>query len=387
MFKLLRNPFYIYVMGFALTFLVYTLDWSNIYPDLTIEMKVFFTITFIFFIFFGLLIRSFNFIRHTLAKTREKLISNCFYIIMVFYGVEFIFEKDIPLLAKLIGRSGVNYMEFGIPLLHGILISFNSFLIAHSFALYMSTKSKKVLTYNFLLYLPPLLIINRSIIVFGILTSFFIYLHFVNKVKLKTSIKLVVIGLFGLYLFGVIGNLRSGGDYIYVQSQAEDDFMKSSIPKEYYWTYLYTASPLANFQNTVNKKRVDNYDFKGFIFYENLPKIISKNLGDPLNIERRDLVRIVPWLTVGTTYARAFSYLGWYGPYLLFLSNLLVYLIVLYLVPRKSSYHVTTIGILSVIVLLNIFTNMLIVTGISFQLAYCIIFAFFERKTFVLKTY
>jgi hypothetical protein len=183
----------------------------------------------------------------------------------------------------------------------------------------------------------------------------------------------------------VVGNLRSGGDYIYVQSKATEDFMESSIPHEYYWTYLYVASPLANFQNTVNKKVIETYDFTGFLFYENLPKIISKNLGDPLNITRRDLVRIVPWLTVGTTYARSYSYLEWGGPYLLFLSNIVIYLLVLFLVPKKSSYHITLISILSVIVLLNIFTNMLIVTGISFQLAYCIIFAFFENKKLVYK--
>lgn len=386
MLRLLKNPLYIYVLGFTLTFLVYTLDWSNIYPELTIEMKIFFMVTFIFFIFFGILIDNFKLIKTTFSKTSTKLISICFYILFALYSFEFLYEHDIPLLAKLSGRSGVSYKEFGIPLLHGILISFNSFLIAHSFAMYMSTKSKKVLRYNLLLYLPALLMINRSIIVLGVLTSVFIYLHFVGRVKFRNKIKLGILSLLGFFLFGVIGNLRSGGDYIYTQSEATEDFMESSIPKEYYWTYLYVASPLANFQNTINKKNVKDYDFKGFIFYENLPMIISKNLGKPLHIEQRDLVRIVPWLTVGTTYAKSFSYLGWYGPYLLFFANLFIYLtVILFLAPRKSSYHVTTIAILSVIVLMNIFTNMLIVTGISFQLVYCIFFSFFERKTFVLK--
>ena len=221
----------------------------------------------------------------------------------------------------------------------------------------------------------------------GLLTSLFIYLHYVDRVKIKNKIKLAISVIVGLFLFGVIGNLRSGGDYIYIQSQATEEFMESSIPKEFYWTYLYVASPLANFQNTVNKSHVEDYDFLGFIFYENLPQIISKNLGASLHLEQRDLVRIVPWLTVGTTYAKSFSYLGWFGPYLLFLGNLFIYLVVIFfLVPKKSNYHVTTIAVLSVIVLLNIFSNILVVTGISFQLAYCIIFSFFEGKKLVLKT-
>lgn len=386
MFKLLKNPFYIYVLGFTLTFLVYSLDWSNIYPDLTTEIKIFFSIAFIISIFFGVMIDKVRLIVKTPSHTKTIIIARSFYILYVLYFLEFLVEKDVPLFAKLIGRPGVGYMEFGIPLLHGVLISFNSFLIAHSFTTYMSTRNRKVLLYNLLLYLPALLFISRSIMVLGVLTSLFIYLHFVGRVKILNKVKLGILTLFGLFLFGVIGNLRSGGEYIYTQSQATEDFMESSIPKEFYWTYLYTASPLANFQNTVNKKHIENYNFSGFIFYENLPKIISKNLGGPLGIEERNLVRIVPWLTVGTTYAKSFTYLGWYGPYLLFFSNLFIYLIVIFLVPRKSSYHITTISILSVIVLLNIFSNMLVVTGISFQLVYCIIFSFFEGKKLVFKT-
>lgn len=382
MFKLLKNPFYIYVIGFTLTFLVYALGWSRIYPDLSNEMKMFFTIAFLCFLFFGILIQYLKLIKKTPAQTKTKLISRAVFIIYILYFIEILFAKDIPLFSV---NPGLSYKYFGIPLLHGVLISFNSFLIAHSFSVYMSSKNKKVLAYNLILYLPAFLILNRSIIVFGLITSVFIYIHYIGKVKLKNQVRLGALALFALFLFGVFGNLRSGGEYLYRQTKASPDFMESSIPKEYYWTYLYVASPLANFQNTVNNKKITNYDFKGFVFYENLPRIISKNFGDALGIEKRELDRVVSWLTVGTTYGRSYAYLGWYGPYLLFISSFLVYLSLFFLVPRSSNYHVTMISILSVIVFLNIFTNMLIVTGISFQLVYCIIFAFFERKIFVYK--
>ena len=387
MLRLLRNPLYIYVLGFVITFLVYALDWSEIYPELSTGMKIFFAVTFLVFISFGLAIDYLKLIRKTASRTKPSLIATCFYLIIFFYSLEFLYEKDVPLVAKIMGRQGVGYMEFGIPLLHGVLISFNSFLIAHSFATYMSTKNTKVLRYYLLLYVPALLFLSRSILVMGILTTLFIYLHYLGKLRLRTQIRIALLALLGLYLFGVLGNLRSGGEYIYVESKAKKDFIESSIPEEYYWTYLYVASPLANFQNTVSRSRVEDYSLTGFIFYENLPQIISKNLGKILNVEQRDLVRIVPWLTVGTTYAKSFSYLGWFGPYLLFLSNLTVYLIaIVFLVPKTSSYHLTTISILSVIIMLNIFSNILVVTGISFQLVYCLLFSFFERKKIVLKS-
>jgi hypothetical protein len=350
-------------------------------------MIIFFTITFFCFGCFGLAISYLKLIQRTYSKTNAKQIIISAFILLFFYFIEFIIEGDIPLVSKLLGRAGVHYMEFGIPMLHGILISFNSFLIAHTFSTYLSTKNKLLLKIYFLLYIPALLFFSRSILMLGLLTSVFVYIHYSEKLRFKNHLKLVFLGVVALYLFGVLGNLRSGGDYIYEQSKATEKFMESSIPKEFYWTYLYVASPLANFQNTVNKTGTVDKDFVGFIFYENLPQIISKNLGGPLKIVQRDLKRLIPWLTVGTTYAKSISYLGWLGPYLLFAFNLLIYLVILlFLVPKRSSYHITTLSILSVIILLNIFANMLVVTGISFQLAYCVIFAFFERKKFVIKS-
>ena len=387
MYRLLRNPLYIYLIGFALSFLVYLLDWSELYPDISTSMIIFFSITFFCFGCFGLAISYLKLIQKTYSKTSTMQIVISAFILLFFYLIEFLVEGDIPLISKLLGKAGVHYMEFGIPLLHGTLISFNSFLIAHTFSTYLSTKNKLLLKIYLLLYIPALLFFSRSILMLGLLTSVFIYIHYSDKLKFNNQLKLLALGVVALYLFGVLGNLRSGGDYIYEQSMATEEFMESSIPKEFYWTYLYVASPLANFQNTVNKTQKVEKDFVGFIFYENMPQIISKNLGKPLQIPQRDLVRLIPWLTVGTTYAKSISYLGWLGPYLLFICNLVVYLaIIMFMVPRRSNYHITTLSILSVIILLNIFANMLVVTGISFQLVYCVIFGFFERKKFIFKS-
>lgn len=387
MYRLLRNPLYIYLIGFALSFLVYLLDWSELYPDVSTSMIIFFSITFFCFGCFGLAISYLKLIQKTYSKTSTMQIVISAFILLFFYLIEFLVEGDIPLISKLLGKAGVHYMEFGIPLLHGTLISFNSFLIAHTFSTYLSTKNKLLLKIYLLLYIPALLFFSRSILMLGLLTSVFIYIHYSDKLKFNNQLKLLALGVVALYLFGVLGNLRSGGDYIYEQSMATEEFMESSIPKEFYWTYLYVASPLANFQNTVNKTQKVEKDFVGFIFYENMPQIISKNLGKPLQIPQRDLVRLIPWLTVGTTYAKSISYLGWLGPYLLFICNLVVYLaIIMFMVPRRSNYHITTLSILSVIILLNIFANMLVVTGISFQLVYCVIFGFFERKKFIFKS-
>lgn len=383
MFKLARNPFYIYVAGFILAFLIYSLDWSELYPDISADVKWFFAVTFLIFIALGLFSDNYKLIRRAPSRTQIRFLSRLTAGLFVLYALEMAAERDLPLLSILLGRPGIDYREFGLPLLHGILTSFNSFLIAHAFSTYMSQKSGGALRIYLLLYLPALLMVNRSIIFFGLITTVFIYLHYLKRVRAGTQVKLAILILIGLFAFGWIGNLRSGGDYIYEQSRATEEFMESGIPREYYWTYLYAASPLANFQNTINKRHNTDPDIAGFLFYENLPRAISKGLGESLGLNRIELARIVPWLTVGTAYARSFAYIGWYGPYLLFFIHLALYLVFLLLVPPRSSYHVTAVSVLSVIVLLNIFTNMLIVTGISFQLAYCVLFAFFEGKRLV----
>jgi len=384
---ILKNPLYIYVIGFLFVFVVYNLNWSGIYPNLSLDLKIFFGITFLFFLLFGILIDKLKLIKRTITKTKVKLLSRGLKVVYFLYCIEILYEQEIPLITKILGNSGVHYQEFGIPILHGLLISLNSFLIAHTFAVFKSTNNRKILKYNILLYLPAVLILNRSILVLGALTSLFIYIHHIDKIRIKTIIRLLVLCVISLYFFGILGNLRSGGDYIYTTSEAKKSFLESSIPGEYYWTYLYAASPLANFQNTINKKNVYDYDFKGFVFYENLPKIVSKNLGEPLGIKQRDLARIVPWLTVGTTYAKSYSYIAWFGPYIMFIYNLFIYLmIIVFFVPKKSSYHTTTNGILSVIVLMSVFSNMLIVTGISFQLIFCVLFSLCENKKWVIKS-
>lgn len=386
MIKIFRNPFYVYVIAFLGVFIIYSLGWSSLYPDLTTEVKLFFIIIFLTFLGIGRAISFFNNTAFHPSKTKCVLLIRSFYLLLVLYVFEFIYEGDIPFFSLLRGKPGVSYMEFGIPLLHGILISFNSFLIAHSFSMYMASKRKKILYYNLLLYVPALLFLSRSIMVIGALTAFFIYIQYANKIRITIVIKVCFLIIIGLYFFGVLGNLRSGGDYFYTTSKAKKSFMSSSIPKEYYWTYLYASSPLANFQNTVDKAKLREYDISGFVYYEVMPKFFSKNFKNIFEMKNKDLERIVSWLTVGTTYAKSYSYLGWFGAYIMLFYNLAAYVVViLFFVPKKSNYRVTLVGILSVVMLLSVFSNMLIVTGISFQLVYCMLFSFFENKKWVIK--
>jgi hypothetical protein len=205
-----------------------------------------------------------------------------------------------------------------------------------------------------------------------------------NKhLNLKKILWISVFTLIVLYLFGLLGNSRSANNdpnYIPSQSNATEGFMKSGIPKEYFWTYLYGASPLANFQNNVDKIENVNYNFFDLILFEMTPDIISKRIASIFGRDKLSHIQIKPWLTVGSVYSKSFSYVKWFGPILVFLYTLLFILLILGLVNNNSKYHVSTVAILLVLIFFNTFSNMLVNAGIILQLFFPITLSFLEKK-------
>ena len=211
-----------------------------------------------------------------------------------------------------------------------------------------------------------------------------------NKfLNFKQIIIFITAGLVILYYFGYLGNLRSAGsdpNYILNESKATKEFKDSIIPKEYYWTYLYGASPLANFQNNVNKTEDVNYNFFDFILFETFPDVISKRLAVLFNREPLGDHQIVNWLTVGSLYSKSYSYVKWYGPIILFLYLIWIIILSIGLVKKRSSYHITVVAILLTMGFMNSFDNMLVFAGMIVQILYPIFLSLFE-KDFILSAY
>ena len=218
------------------------------------------------------------------------------------------------------------------------------------------------------------------------------FLVFLLSKKSFLSIKQIlitsIIVLIVLYFFGAIGNLRSAhGDPTYIprESEATKSFMKSSIPKEYYWTYLYGASPLANFQYNINMTKNVNYNLFDLFLFETTPEVISNRIALFFNRDKLDSIKIREWLTVGTVYSKSYCYAKWIGPIIIFIYTMFLLLTTMLLVPKKSSYHVTVIAILSTLVFMNTFSNMLTFSGMILQLFFPIFFRLFENKKFVIR--
>lgn len=386
--RLFRNPFYVYIISFLIVFMVYSLGWSHLYPPLSFGMYAFLFGTFLIAALFGYIFQRNKYIGYRALDSGLDFRILMFVIIIgIGYTIEFIYFKQIPLFKLLRGVDVIDYRDFGIKSFHVLLVTFNSFVTVYVFHYYVSTKKKKILIYYMLTLIPSILIINRGMFLISIISSLFVYLFSLTKfLKFRQLVVMAASVLVILYLFGYIGNLRSaGGDpnYLAKESKATKAFMSSKIPKEYYWTYLYAASPLANFQNNVTKTKDVNYNFVDLIIFETFPDALSKRIAVILNRHPLGHHQIVHWLTVGSIYSKSYSYVKWFGPIILFCYLCWVITISIGLVPKSSSYHITVVAILLTLVFMNTFDNMLVFTGMILQLVYPIILSFFERKKLV----
>ncbi len=391
MLKIFKNPYYVYVLSFGIVFFLYSLDWSNAFPKISLMTYCFFILSFIISIFLGLAVDKLKIIDYKDIKL-SRLIGQKRAIFIVFIGVfiEIIYEGSSPFFDALKGQEGIDYKDFGIKSFHVVLVSYNSFLITYFFHLFLSTKKKRIFIYYILLYIPPLLIMSRGMIMVGIISSVFVYMYSLKKIFLsfKQVLGLSIIIIIVSFIFGYLGNIRAAnGDdsYIPIISGARKSFIESNVPKEFYWTYLYGASPLANFQENIdNTKKVD-YNVFGLFITECIPEVFSKRIQNILNIEKKETYKIRHWLTVGTVYTKSYTYAKWLGPLIIFIYGIVLIFLLILLVNKKSDFHITMIATVSTVVFLNIFDNMYVFSGTINPVFYPIIFSLLENKKFILR--
>lgn len=369
--KWVTNPFFIYILSFLMVFLVYSLGWSDKYPELTLSIKLFLFATFIISFFLAFILEKARKNEYmNIAPSRNRLLALGF--IYFGYLLEVAYMGGIPLLQTL--KGGYSYKEFtGIPTFHVILSTFNTFYGAYVFHQYISSDAahKRRMLFFFLLTVTPhLLVLNRGAIMLTLISSFFMYFMKNRHLKIKTLVMIPFSVILIIYLFGVVGNIRYSASqedkqFILRIGGASDEFIESSIPGEYYWGYLYIATPVGNFQNIVANR---DSEFKPgnlpyFACTEPLPDFISKRALSLFGVSEKsgegaDNYLVIEALNAPTVYFRSYFLLGWTGVWLMFIHSALIMLLYPFLMKQYSRYYVAGWCCLLTIVFLNIFSNM-----------------------------
>jgi oligosaccharide repeat unit polymerase len=163
--------------------------------------------------------------------------------------IEVIQARNFPFLSLLGIGPYINYVDFGIGGLHGLLNAIYLFLACFYFLRYKADNKKRYLYVLFLLLLWPILLTTRQLLLSYFIQLFFIHL-LTTKINTKKVLKLFCIVLLAFSIFGYLGDLRSGREHIISLASPTFDY-PDYLPSFFIWVYIYIVSPLNNVNHNV----------------------------------------------------------------------------------------------------------------------------------------
>lgn len=290
--------------------------------------------------------------------------------------IETIVSGGLPIIWHFTGDPRT-YAEYGIPTLHGLMNSLSLVIMIASFYLYLKEKKNKKLLFIIASILVfDLCIITRQVIISVVIELFVIYLSFHKKFPIK---QLAVLTIVAIFLFGVVGNIRTGFDnFVYVSS-----FKNSNINPlfaGFYWVYMYLTMTIANVNNAVT---LGINHFGAYpIFQSYIPTVISDILFANYSVE-------IPRYLM----TNAFNVSGYFIKFYLGFGNLGILFIagvfgalgafVMRLMEKDANEeHLLYLAIYTQILLLSFFENHLLYlpSGFQFVIVWLLFFIIKRRK-------
>jgi hypothetical protein len=377
--RYLTNPFAAYATGFLLALSVYSLRYSDLYPELEQPLIWFLlatcAISAMLAIAVGRNADSFEY-------GRESLRINLFIFsaIMAVFVIEVIANGGIPIFLLVSGAADFNYLDFGIPTVHVAFVGFCDFYAVYWFDLYISGRGRTFLALSLAASSTSLLIVSRGAFIITLMALIIVYVQrrgFSRKLYISFAACVGAV----LWGFAYVGDLRTHGatgeSIILTIGEASDRFTESKVPTALFWPYLYISGPLANLQLNVSS-RIANDAPALYFSMEWLPDFVSKRVVTEETISESSPLRVKNELTVATMYGRAFLLFGWVGVLLSYVYFAFISFAVLEIL-RKSKYFIAASSILSSLALLCIFDNMCIFSGGITQILAALLLFLFER--------
>ncbi|WP_139685738.1 O-antigen polymerase [Vibrio tasmaniensis] len=384
------NPFFI--LGSVLLFSISTtyLGWSELFEVVSDETLYIYIYSSVAMIVLGVFFQSK--ISNTLKNNHRTFFFSFLYsrndkylilAIYLFFFIEVVFSGYVPILYY--NYEDILELDFGVPLLHGLYVSFVSYISLVFYQKRLSCKLKGIdnsyFLYVIMLNLIFVMMGRRGIIVFNVLAYLFMYLYYYVSFRrniLPLFVKLLVFVSLFLYLFNLMGNVRLGKDsneYILTVGKASQEFRDSYVPKEFFYGYLYISSPVSIFDVNRNISETSIYDF---LLDNIVPDFIARRVNNFKGVEAVD----VNGFTVGGLYLKPYNHLGVLGVYGILLFFFMLSLIVLYnVIHIRKRALVSLMFFLSVTVLLS-FQNILNSGGFVMQIYYSIIFVSLSNVKF-----
>jgi oligosaccharide repeat unit polymerase len=157
--------------------------------------------------------------------------------------IEIVASGGLPILWLLQGSSKT-YFDFGIPTLHGFMNSLLLAIAVTSAALYGILRRKRHLLLPAFVILWSILAITRNMMIVILLEVSLLLLQ-LAKVRLQTVFRIFFGVIVLVFVFGVIGDLRTGADSFRLLAQPTKNY-PDWLPSGVLWAYIYLVTPLNN---------------------------------------------------------------------------------------------------------------------------------------------
>lgn len=355
----MRIVYFTYFFVWTIVLLLYSLGWSEFCIPLDPKLLGFLLFSVIVSILLFLLSKS-NKNIYEMPPKKYKIVV---FIILLLYIINFIYAGYIPFVGILLKKA--NYVEFpGIPMLYAMLVPFSLFYFFYLMYYFFMFRKVKYLKYAGLIFIFFLLIFSRNCLIvsaFGTLVIWLLVLKHKKKIHFtpKNIVFLFLGSIILMYLFGCLGNVRSGygwNDSSYIEKLGLFTKYPNWLPKQFMWGYIYIVSPLANLNyNVVNN--CTNHDVMRFIFTF-VPEFIIKRVSpEQIVYSLQDTMLIRTYFNAQTTYVESFYCLGILGCYITFGVFVFITNFFNYVMKKKKTTSIVSIACLTIFVALSFFYN------------------------------
>lgn len=315
----------IYALIWSVVLILYLMGWSEFSIPLNSGLFTFLVIS---VIICGVLSVTGKSPKMSKIKTPSKNTGMVTFFLAVGFIINFLYAGYIPFIAILAGSK--TYVSFpGIPTFYPFLITLSMyyyFFLVYNFISFPA--QSKYLMQAGVLLLCFLLIFSRFMILLGIGGSALLYL-LLNKgfLRRRRALKLIIAAISAvilLFLFGVLGNLRSGygwNDCSYIEELGKFKNYPAWLPKQFMWAYLYAITPLAN----LNYNVAQGYHINDFakLVVSIMPEWLSGRLCPSLVTAGQTLL-IKSYFNAQTTFVESYYCIGLFGCYFQFAAFLAV---------------------------------------------------------------
>ncbi|WP_291910982.1 O-antigen polymerase [Chitinophaga sp. CB10] len=313
----LKNPVYLYVCIWLVVLVLYQMHLSNVLIPLSDATTSYVVASCLSFAIPGILFSIICIGRRN--PTREIYVQSnvnnklriLIYFWLFFTAIETVCFGPFPILS-FFGIPTALYTEWGFSGLHGLLNSTIIVLSNYSFYFFLSKKDKKYLLYFFLCLMWAIILVTRQMLMSMVIEAFFIF-FFTGQLKIKTVLKVGLIGFLIVFIFGLLGDLRSGGDAFLYLADPTPAF-PTFLPSGFLWVYIYITSPLNNINYNMPTYQPFTFSFTDAAS-QLVPSVIREKIFGP---PAGEFKLVNEFLNVGSAHTTFLSGFGYNGALIVF---------------------------------------------------------------------